>query len=141
MKNQSKVLVTEDVAIPELKTFLEPHLIGIELTDEDIKESYGATLIAVKKGLLTFDKGEAHFKLLEPIQNEEKDDVLTEVTFKTRIRPNELANLSKGLNLNKDSFQYALKCTAFIISQPVGYLNKLGKFDYTVIQQLAAVFM
>jgi len=140
-KNENKELVSEEIAIPELRNYLNSHLIGIELTDEDVKESYGATLIAVKKGLLTLKDGLANYKLQEPLKNEEKEDVLTDVTFKTRIRPNELSNLSKGLNLSKDTFQFALKCTAFIISQPVGYLNKLGKFDYTVIQQLAAVFI
>ncbi len=139
MKKQQ--LVSEDVAIAELKDFINPHLVTEPLEDEDVKENYGACLRAIKEGNLTFTDGIAHFKLKEPIKNESGEDVLSNVDFKTRIRPNELANLSKGINLSKESFQYALKCTAFIIGQPQAYLNKLGKFDYTVIQQLAAVFM
>ncbi|MDT0647474.1 hypothetical protein RM545_12300 [Zunongwangia sp. F260] len=134
--------ITEEVALPELRDFLNRHIVGTPLQDEDIKEDHVPLLRATMEGLLTLSGEKIKYKLAEPIMSEDGTTViLEEVDFKTRIRPNELANLSKGLNLSKDSFQYALKCTSFIISQPQGYLNKMGKFDYTVIQQLSAAFM
>lgn len=137
----TKELIADEVAIPELRDFINPHLIGVNLEDEDVKENYSAVLIAMKEGKLLLSGVKPVLKLSEPIKNEDGEEVLSEVDFKTRIRPNELAMLSKGINLSKESFQYALRCTAFIINQPPAYLNKLGKFDYTVIQQLSAVFM
>ncbi|MEG9328556.1 hypothetical protein V6B16_11475 [Salinimicrobium catena] len=140
MKNQKEIL-TDEVAIPELRNFINPHLVGEQLEEAEVKENYPAVLRALKEGKLILSESKPKLVLTEPVKNDAGEEVLTEVEFRTRIRPNELANLSKGLNLNKDSFQYALRCTAFIIDQPSGYLNKLGKFDYTVIQQLSAVFM
>lgn len=140
MKNQ-KEFMNDEVAIPELKNFINPHLVGEQLEDAEVKENYPAVLRALKEGKLILTEDKPKLILTEPVKNEAGDEVLTEVEFRTRIRPNELANLSKGLNLSKDSFQYALRCTAFIINQPQSYLNKLGKFDYTVIQQLSGAFM
>lgn len=132
--------IEEKVALQELTNFLNIHLMS-QVKEEEVKEDYPILLKAVESGNLILNE-EPVYKLTQPLKGEESQEViLEEVKFKTRIKPSQLANLSRGLNLSKDSFQYALACTAFIISQPKGFLDKFNKRDYTVIQQLSAVFL
>ncbi len=135
------VKISEDVALKELTAFLSLHSLT-PVKEAEVKEDHPLLLQAIQSGNLILEGDEPIYKLTQSLKGEESEEVLLDqVKFKTRIKPSQLANLSRGLNLSKDSFQYALACTAFIISQPKGYLDKFNKLDYTVIQQLSANFL
>lgn len=140
MKTETSA-VSEEMADKELIDFykyfaLEPP------SDEEVVEELSIAKRALMEGLLTFDENKVPiYKLKQPVKNEAGDVSLDSITFKTRIFPNDHVKLSKGLNIQKETMAYAMRCTAHLANLPsVGYLNKLSKFDYTVIQQIGTVF-
>jgi len=135
----NKDKVSEEVAISEIVEFVNHHSV-VPRGEEEIKEEYQVSILAVQKGLLVINDNVPVYTLKEPI-NPDGEFALSKIEFKTRIRPNEHSRLSKGLNLQKESFEYSLRCLAFLSQISQGELNKLSKFDYTVVQQLGTVFM
>lgn len=134
-------VVSEDVAIQDVKNAVEFHL-DREVQDDEIIKQYPDVVRAVQKGLLIFDdKMIPTLKLREPIKNSDGEDSISEVTFITRILASVQQNLAKGIDLRLDQMKYVNKCTAYIISQPGAMLDKFGKHDYAAISQIAALFM
>lgn len=141
MKEKTSVKVSEEIAEQELIGFYN-HYSLIPGEDSEILEELSVAKIALMQGLLKFDDDKKpSYTLKDPIKNEAGDVSLSEIQFKTRIFPNEHVKLSKGLNIQKQTMEYALRCQAHLAQLPsVSYLNKLSKFDYTVVQQIGTVF-
>lgn len=138
MKIENKV--AEEVAIEEVKEFAEFHL-DKELDLEKVKEDYPDVVLAVQRGMLTFSEGKVPvLKLKDPVKTESGGIALDTITFKTRIVASKQAELAKGIDLKSDSFVYLNRMRGFYISQPVAMLDKLGKFDFKVIDQITSVF-
>ena len=139
MKNTSAV--SEEVAEKELIDFYN-HYALLPGNDDEILEELNIAKVAICMGLLVFDEDKIPtFKLKEPVKNQDDEISLEEITFKTRIFPNEHIKLSKGLNIQKQVMEYALRCTAHLSGlSSTAFLNKLSKFDYTVVQQITSVF-
>lgn len=136
-------VISEELALTELTEFYN-HYSLVEKSEEDVKEDLNIALEALKKGLLTFDTDKKPiYTLRDVIKSEDGSDVVLEkIEFKTRIFPNEHIRLSKGLNMQKDGMQFMINCISHLAQFPsVGYVNKLSKFDYTVVQQLSTVFL
>jgi hypothetical protein len=106
-----------------------------------LKETYPDVLEAIVDGYLSFDEdGLPILKLKQPIKSESGNVVLSEVTFKTRIKPTALASIAKGIDLKNDALTLQLKMISYIIDQPVAMLDKFGRYDYDVINQVSTVF-
>ena len=134
--------VSEEVAVKELVDFYN-HFSLEPLTEDEVLDDLNIAKLAVMEGLLSFDKETKvpTYKLRNAILNDKKEPTLEEVTFKTRIFPNDHVRLSKGINIQKETMAYAMRCTAHLASLPSpAYLNKFSRFDYTVIQQIGTVF-
>lgn len=142
MKKEEKNVISEELAIRELTDFYNHHSL-IEKQENEVKEELNIALIAVQNGLLKFDADLVPvYTLKNPVLNDEKEVSMSDINFVTRILPRDHVRLSKGLSIQKDSMEYMQKCIAHLASLPTpAYLNKFSKFDYTVIQQLATVFM
>ena len=140
MKTETSA-VSEEVAEKELIEFYKHFSLENE-SDEDILSGLSVAKRAVMEGLLSFNEDkEPKFKLKHPVKNDNDEVTLSEITFKTRIFPNDHIRLSKGLNIQKETMAYAMRCTAHLAGLPsVAYLNKLSKYDYTVLQQVGTVF-
>ena len=140
MKTSTSV-VSEEVAEKELISFYN-HFALVPGEDEEILDELNIAKIAIMKGFLVFDENKIPtFSLKEPVKSESGEVVLESITFKTRIFPNEHIKISKGLNIQKQTMEYALRCTAHLAGlTSTSYLNKLSKFDYTVVQQVGTVF-
>jgi len=139
MKN--KELIAREVALSELRNFLNKYNRKQDFSDAKIEEDYPDALEAVELGLLIFDEKKVPvFTLETPVKNDDGDVALALVNFKTRIKPSTKANLAEGIDLRKQAVRYSLNIVAHIIDQPKPMLDKFEPFDYDVIQQVSSVF-
>lgn len=140
-KKSTKEVISREVAIEEIRSFLGKYIRRTEFTDEKIEEDYPDVLEAVQMGLITFDdKKVPTFTLETPIKNEDGDVAVEKVTFRTRVKPTTKAALGEGIDLRKQAIKYSLNVIAYIIDQPKPMLDKFEPFDYDVIQQTSSVF-
>ena len=137
-KQEAKI--SKEVALVELESFINRFVKKpVEFTE--LEETYPDILIAIMDGLVNFnDAGVPVYKLKFPITAENGDVVISEINFKTRIRPTTLADLAKGLHPQKEVFTLQLRMTAYIIEQSVVVLDKFERYDYDVINQISSVF-
>lgn len=133
--------VPTDQAIAELQLFVEKYD-GKVKKDYEIENDYPQVLEAVEKGLLSFDEDlKPTLRLKDPIKNTEGEVSVSEISFRTRIKPTQLSDIMKGLDIGKNQLEYSLRIHAYLTGQPKAMLDKFSKFDYKVIDQLSTVFM
>ena len=134
-------VVAEEVAIGEVKAFIEYHL-DETIEAEQVKKDYWDVVKAVMRGNLNIaDMDAPVLKLLKPIKKEGGAIDTDEVKFRTRITKSQLASLAKGVDFVKDSLSFANRMTAFFIQQDsVPMLDLYGKHDLKVIDQLTGLF-
>lgn len=134
--------VATEMAIKEVRDFVETYDDGKRKEDWQIENDYPQLLRAVELGLLVFDdKKKPTLTLKEPIMNDDNEVSVDVITFRTRIKPTQLAEVMKGVDLSKNQLEYSLRCIAYLTGQAKGMLDKLGKFDYKVIDQVSTVFL
>lgn len=133
--------ISKDVALLDLENFVNK-FVKKPVQFNELEDTYPDVLDAIMDGLLVFDADQnPTFELKYPIKGEESGNVaLSKLTFKTRIKPTQLADIAKGLNPQKEVFTLQLKMTSFIIDQPIAMLDKFERYDYDVISQVASVF-
>lgn len=133
--------VAEPIAVSEVKAFIEYHL-DEEIDEVQVAKDYRDVVKAVMRGRLNIENpNEPVLTLKEKVLDENKSPIISEITFLTRIPATVLSGLAKGIDLQKDSLTFANKMTAYYIQQPaVAMLNKFGKTDYKVIQQIVGLF-
>jgi len=138
---KNKEVIDREVAIVEVRNFLNHFNRKQDPSDQNIEELYPDVLEAVQLGLLVFNGEKSPVLTLEkPIENDEGIVSLSSVEFRTRIKPSTKANLSEGIDLRKQAVKYSLNVVAYIIDQPKPMLDKFSPFDYDVIQQVSSVF-
>ena len=138
MKN--KEVVNEEVALNELEVFINK-FVKKPVPIEELKDTYPDILDAIMDGYLSFNAdGIPVLKLKSPIKNVNGDVSISEINFRTRIKPTTLADLAKGLNAQKEIFTLQLRMVAYIIDQPTVMLDSFGRYDYDVLTQVATVF-
>lgn len=138
MKN--KTVISKEIALNDLEVFVNK-FVKKPVAKEELEETYPDVLDAIMDGYLSFDEaGLPVLKLKDPIKNESGDVAVSEIKFRTRIKPTVLADLAKGLHPQKEVFTLQLRMTSYIIDQPVQMLDKFERYDYDVINQVATVF-
>jgi hypothetical protein len=139
-----KTVIEKEVAIVELGNLVNKYVkkhVRTPATNDDLEKGYPDVLDAIMDGFLSFDKdGLPVYKLSSPIKTDSGDVTLSEVTFKTRIKPLTLADLAKGLNPQTEVFTLQLRMTAYIIGEPLSMLDKFSAYDYDVISQVGSIF-
>lgn len=133
--------VAEEVAVGEVKEFIEYHL-DEEIEADQVSKDYKEMVKAVMRGNLNLeDKDAPSLILLKPIKFESGAIDTGEVKFLTRVTKSQLAAMAKGMDLQKDALSFANKITAYIIQQPsVPMLDKYGKGDIKIIDQMVGLF-
>lgn len=135
-----KNVISKEVALGDLEVFIN-QFVKKPCPKEELEETYPDVLDAIMDGFLSFEKEcIPKLKLKNPIKNEEGGISLSEVSFKTRIKPTTLADLAKGLHPQKEVFTLQLRMTAYVIDQPIAMLDKFSRYDYDVINQVSSVF-
>lgn len=140
--------VAEEVAIPEVKKFIEYHR-DITISENrastqyiDIPKKYEAILKAVKRGLLNLSNMDAPVLTLQkPILSEGNNFDTKEITFKTRILKSKMAQIAKGFDVVGNMVGYSNIMTAYYANiESVAMLDKFGKTDEKVIDELVGLF-
>lgn len=139
-----KTVIEKEVAIVELGNLVNKYVkkhVRTDATNDDLEKGYPDVLDAIMDGFLSFDaEGLPVYKLSSPIKNDKGDISLSEITFKTRIKPLTLADLAKGLHPQNEIFTLQLRMTSYIIGQPIAMLDKFSPYDYDVISQVGSIF-
>ena len=123
----------EEVAIKELSELVEIYAYTV-IDHKKAKKDYPQALMAMRKGLLVIKDDIPVYRLFKPITGKD------EITFKTRIKPIEMSNVTKGVNVQEEQMSLALVYYAELSGLTRGELNALDKFDYKVIEQVASIF-
>ena len=140
-KSETEDVVSKEIAIQELQSFVEKWD-DKKKEDWQIEQDYPDVLKAMQLGLLVLDKDlKPKYTLRYPILTDEQNVALGEVEFRTRIRPQQLSDIMKGLDIGKNQIEYTLRCFSFLTQQPKAMIDKLEKFDYKVIDQISTVFL
>ncbi len=135
-----KAVISKEVALKELEQLVN-RFVKKPVSNDKLEETYPDILDAIIDGYLSFDgMGVPVLKLKDPIKLEDGSVLHSEINFRTRIKPLTLANIAKGLNPQTEVFMLQLKMTSFIIDKDVEMLDNFSRYDWDVIQQLAAVF-
>lgn len=139
-KDENKV--SREIAVKEIQSFIKSEA-DLDKKDYEIETDYPQMLKAVELGLLVFDKGKPKFTLKDPVLTEEGNPAIDNnlITFRSRIKPTQLAEIMKGVDLTKNQLEYSLRAHAYLIQQPKAMLDKFSKFDYRVIDQISTVFL
>ena len=133
-------LIPKDVALMELSKFVENWTFEKQ-EDWKIEDNYPQVLSSIRKGLLVFDDDlKPTLTLLNPIKDVDGNIVVEKIEFRTRLKPTDLANITKGLDISKQQVEYTLRCLSYITGKDKAYLDKFCKFDYKAIEQTATVF-
>lgn len=131
----------KEVAVKELQGFVEKWD-DRKKEDFEIESDYPHLIKAMQSGHLVIDENKKPvFTLKYPIKTDEGGDGLSVIDFRTRIKPDDLANITKGLDIGKNQVEYSLRCMAYLTKQPKGILNKLEKFDFKVVEQISTIFL
>lgn len=135
-----KTVISKEIATNDLEGFVNK-FVKKPCPREELEETYPDVLDAIMDGFLHFkEDGIPVLKLKYPVKNDVGDVSLSEINFRTRIKPTTLADLAKGLHPQKEVFTLQLRMTAYIIDQPMMMLDKFERYDYDVINQVATVF-
>lgn len=135
-----KAVISKEVALNDLESFIN-RFVKKPVAKEELEDTYPDVLDAIMDGYLSFDDSKLPtLKLKDPIKLEDGSIHISEIKFRTRIKPTTLADLAKGLHPQKEVFTLQLRMTAYIIDQPVAMLDKFERYDYDVINQVATVF-
>lgn len=128
-------------ALKETKAFIDKYD-GTQKDEIQIENENPQLLDAIEKGNLVFDEDYVPtLTLKEAIKNDEGDVSETQVKFKTRIKPSDLTNISKGMDVSKNQLKYVYNCYCHIIGQPFAMLDKYSKMDFKVIEQVCNVLL
>jgi hypothetical protein len=132
--------VEKEVALNELEAFVNKFSKKPVLRS-NLEELYPDVLDGIMDGLVVFKEDNVPvFTLKYPIKDDKNEIAISEINFRTRIKPSQLAGLGKGLDLKKEVLQFQLNITAFIIDKTPGTLDKFEPYDYDIISQISTVF-
>jgi hypothetical protein len=135
--------IAEEVAVNELKEFIEEVTVT-EKSEEDIRDGYPRLIQALRFGFLVLPENSTDapkYTLKEPVKSDTDTVVVSEITVQTRITLAVKKRLAVGLNPKKDQFEYGARTMAHMIQQPQGMIDKFGRFDNEVIEELVQVFL
>lgn len=133
--------VSKEIAVQEVMDFVEYHL-DIVKKDYEIESDYPQIVKAIEDGRLSFNEKKIPTLVLkEPILNAEGQVSLDTITFRTRIKPTQLAEVMKGVDLQKNQLEYSLRALSYLTGQVRAMLDNFGKIDYKTIDQIATVFL
>jgi hypothetical protein len=135
-----KSVVNKEVALVELELFVNKFL-KKPIAFDKVEETYPDILEAIVDGFISFNEaGIPVLKLKDPIVSDAGNIMVSEVNFKTRIKPLTLASIAKGIDLKTDALTLQLRMVSYIIGEEVQMLDKFERYDYDVINQVATVF-
>lgn len=141
MKNNE--VVSQEVALDDLEKFVNTY-VKKPVKREELEETYPDVLEAIVGGFLSFDENQVpKLKLKNPIPSMDDPNIISvsELSFKTRIKPTDMRKIAFGIDFKKDPIGFQHKAIAHITSQAELTIDKYSRYDCDVIQQICSVFM
>lgn len=139
--------VTKEIAIEELKQFLQKHKAKEfrrgKMTDDLIEEDYEDVIEAIEDGLMVFDdKQKPTYTLRNPLYANAADKSLIkkDVTFRSRIKEADKNLLMDNLDIKKQMGTYTLKYISYITQLSIAEVKELETDDFDVLNQICSVF-
>jgi hypothetical protein len=133
--------ISKESAIKEIQEFVKK-FDGKSKKDYEVENDYPDFIQGVTEGNIHFkEDGTPLMKLSEPIKNDSGDVAFDSVEFKHRIKPSTLADITKGLNISQNQYEYSIRCISYLTGFPKNILDKLSKRDWKTIEQISSVFM
>lgn len=147
-KDGEVFLIAEEVAIKEIKEFIEYHqditISTNRASDQfmDIAKDFKEILKAFKRGLLNIEDMDAPvLKLNKPIVSENGNFNTEKIAFRTRITKGTMATLTKGFDVGKNPIGFSNILTAYYAQlDSVSMLEKFGKTDLKIIDEMVSLF-
>lgn len=139
--NAKGFVVPESIAVTEFKAFFEFHQ-DEEISEEQVAKDFRESVKAIMRGHLNIsDMSAPTLTLKDPVKDDKGAVVIDSISFLTRIKPGPLAQISRGIDMSKDSLALLNRMVAYLIQQPaVAMLDKFEKTDYKIIQQVTGLF-
>ncbi|MBQ50696.1 MAG: hypothetical protein CMF35_03195 [Leeuwenhoekiella sp.] len=132
--------ISNEMAVNEAIEFINKYS-DEPVKQDEVKEAYKSIIRAFQEGRLIVDeKGKPSYILLEPIQSESGEMIVERIEFRTRVKPLALAGIARGVDVQKDAFMLGLKIMAYIIDQPLSFIDKFSKQDYNTISSISGLF-
>lgn len=144
--NKTAAKIATEVALTELTSFLKIHLKKEfrrgKLPQEKIKEEYIDVIEAIEDGHLIFNGKKPEYTLREPLfkDAENKQNIVSKVTFRQRIKEADRALVMDGLDLEKQRGTYILKLLSYMTQLSLTEIKELEKEDFNVLNQICSVF-
>ena len=137
--------VATEVAMKDLTKFLKTHLPKEfkrgKMTEERIEEDYIDVLEAIEDGNLIFDEfGKPIYTLINPLKNVSDEVIVSEVTFRARIKGADKTVLMNGIDPKKQLGDYMIKVISHMTQLAGNLVKKLDKEDFEVLNQICSVF-
>lgn len=130
--------ISQEVAVEEIKALVFEHNADT-ITNEKALESYKNSIKAIERGSLVIDGDNVTYKLHRPFGS--GDSLKEEIKFKTRIKPQDNENISKGIDLKNETFKYINRCNMHLSGLAIGQYNELSKVDLKVIEEVCSIFL
>lgn len=131
--------INREQAIKEIQDLVLEHSFEQKTIDE-IEKDYPQLIKAVVDGKVVLgDK--PTFDLYKPIQDDSGKDVVSKVEFKTRIKPLDMASLTKGLDMAKETYLGVVLMNCHLSGLAKGLYNGLSKIDQKVVEQMCSIFL
>lgn len=131
--------VSKEQAIKEIQELVFKHTFENK-TDEEIDKDYPQLIKAIVEGKMEIGDT-PKFELYSPTEDNKGNVTFSNIEFKTRIKPLDMAALMKGLDMQKDTFTAMIRMHSHLIGKGVNEYNNLSALDLKVVQQICGIFL
>lgn len=139
-KDQKQNAVSKEVAVKEIQDFVFQNE-SKKLEEWEVEKNFGNLLMAIIDGNVVFEKNHPKMTLRESIKNDKGEVAVSEIEFRSRVKPSDLREIAKGLNVSEQSLTFVHKCYSYITGQPMPILDKMCKQDFKTIEQICQTFL
>lgn len=131
--------INKDLAIKEIQDLVFEHTFENKSVEE-IEKDYPQLIKAVVDGKATLGQ-KPTFELYKPITDDADNVVKSSVEFRTRIKPLDMASITKGLDMSKETYKGVILMNCHLSGLAMGLYNNLSKLDEKVVQQMCSIFL
>ena len=139
-QEEKKVGMSKEAALEELSKLVEDFTFS-KMTDPKIEATYPQVLNALIEGTLSLGS-EPKYVLREPICFKTGAIDIEEVSFRTRVTVSDKEKIARTIDMKDDPLGYSYATMAFIMNlKSKAYLDKMGRYDLKVCEQLSTLFV
>lgn len=131
--------INREQAIKEIQDLVLEHTFESKTSDE-IEKEYPQLLKGIIDGKVELGE-KPKFELYKTIKDDEGNDAVTSIEFKTRIKPLDMARITKGIDMQKDIYNSVILMNCHLSGLGKGLYNNLSKIDEKIVSQMCSIFL